>query len=84
LTFLPHVKTKVRTFVTPEFSKALKTTCKDICPYMIEIPNKKIWRSGNSYVFTVPKQLIDNQALSLDREYDITITESETDDEDES
>lgn len=39
-----------------------------------------IWKTGNSYVVTVPKPYIENGQLSESEEYKITITRGERDD----
>jgi hypothetical protein len=43
----------------------------------VTIKKRKIWKHGDSYATVIPKQLIDNDIINIDKEHDITIKESQ-------
>jgi len=43
----------------------------------VTIQQRTIWTHGDSYATVIPKQLIDHGVIDPDKEYDITIKESQ-------
>jgi len=42
---------------------------------MVKILKAKIWRTGNSFVITIPSDYINNKLLDLEKEYQIEFKE---------
>ncbi|MGV8169210.1 MAG: hypothetical protein ACP5N3_04105 [Candidatus Nanoarchaeia archaeon] len=46
----------------------------------VTIRKAKIWKSGGSYVITVPIDFIQNDLIDINKEYQIEVCEIESDD----